>query len=179
MAISPEERRNKNRDIKAFHQSTLDALNVPNAIVMSKTAYKTGGLSEKHIPFYESELNKNEDIYIEFGDSNMSPEKVDDYPLRGLFKYRKNSQWKDEYPTFDSKYFVPVSELILVTKPEKSMLRTAPEERESKVSELVCNPPDESDPFTREMTIRDYAAIHMRVGCSKKEWLNELIKKWK
>ena len=185
--MTTEERRSKNKEIKAFHQSTLDALGVPNAIIMSKMAYKPTGLSEKHIAFFDSEIGKDEDIYIEFGDKELVAEKVDNYPLRSLFKYRKNPNYKDEYPTSDPtdsniRYFVPISELVLATKPESKKISTKTttikvEERESRSNKLLCKASNDfADPLVKELTIRDYAAIHMRKACSNKTWLNDLIK---
>lgn len=189
MSVPATDKREKLKQIKAFHQLTLDGLNVPNAIVISKMAFQPIGLTEKHIGFFESEVSKGEDIYLEFGSKDLSPEQVPGYPLRCLLKWRFNPNFREEYPTSEPdaitghrRYFVPIAELIIVTKPEPKMIRTAPdvntEERESSANELAMTPPDEADPFTREMTIRDYAAIHMRKPCSKKEWLNQLITKW-
>lgn len=187
MTMDPALRKIRNKEIKAFHQSTLDTLNVSNAIVMSKMAYvpTSLGLSEKHIAFFESEIKTVEDIYIEFGNIDMVAEKVDGYELKSLLKYRANLNYKEEYVTSDSdgkstRYYVPISELVIVTKPELKNLSTKIEnttvERESKISELLCKPFDiTTDPLVKELTIRDYAAIHMKKPISNKLWLNELI----
>lgn len=189
MSVPATDKREKLKQIKIFHQATLDGLNVPNASVISKMAFQPNGLAEKHVGFFESEVSKGEDIYLEFGSKDLSPEQVLGYPPRCLLKWRFNPNFREEYPTSEpdpvtghKRYFVPIVELVIMTKPEPKMIRTAPdvntEERESSASELAMTPPDEADPFTREMTIRDYAAIHMRKPCSKKEWLNQLITKW-
>jgi hypothetical protein len=189
MSVPTTDKREKLRQIKVFHQATLDELNVPGAAVISKMAFQPNGLTEKHVGFFESEVSKGEDIYLEFGSKDLSPEQVPGYPQRCLLKWRFNPNFREEYPTSEPdpvtghrRYFVPIAELMLMTKPEPKMLRTTTEvkteERESSANELAMTPPDEADPFTREMTIRDYAAIHMRKPCSKKEWLNQLITKW-
>jgi hypothetical protein len=191
MSVPTTDKREKLKQIKAFHQATLDALNISSVPVISKMAFQPSGLMEKHVGFFESEVSKGDDIYLEFGSKDLSPEQVPGFPLRSLLKWRYNPNFREEYPTSDpdpitghKRYFVPISELILVTKPEPKMLRTITspevktEERESNASELAMTPPDEVDPLTKDMTIRDYAAIHMRKPCSKKEWLNQLITKW-
>lgn len=191
MSIPAIDKREKLKQIKAFHQSTLDGLNIPNMPVISKMAFQPIGLSEAHVGFFENEISKKEDIYLEFGSRDLTPEQVPGYPLRCLLKWRFNPNFREEYPTSEpdpisghKRYFVPIVELVIMTKPETKMLRTVttPEvktvERESSASELAMTPPDEADPLTKEMTIRDYAAIHMRKPCSKKEWLNQLITKW-
>lgn len=188
--MTTEERRSKNKEIKAFHQATLDAIGIPNAILMSKMAYKATESPEKFIAFFESEIGKGEDIYIEFGNKELVAEKVEGYELRALLKYRNNPNYKSEYLTSDptepnTRYFIPISELVLVTKPVKKNLSTktttvatSPEkiDRESTVSELKCAPIDNTDPLVKDLTIRDYAAIHMRKPMSNKTWLNDLIK---
>lgn len=197
--------KDKLKNIKAFHQPTLDALGVPNAILLSKMAYKPSGLSEIHIGFFESEIYKKEDVYIEFGSRDLTPEQVPGCVFRGLYKWTYNPHFKEEYPISDPdpnsghvRYFVPISELVLVSKAEtKKMISTisttietpvpsavinakvqkeqASYERESQSNELSMVPPDECDELMSEMTIRDYMAIHTGNPVSKKRWLNELI----
>lgn len=184
MAVATD-KAEKLKQIKAFHQATLDALGISSVKVISKMAFQPSGLSEKHVGFFESEISKGEDIYIEFGSKDLTPELVAGYQLRDLLKWRFNPNFREEYPTSDPdpvsghrRFFVPIAELTVVVKPEQKMLKTTntpPEVKKESKEEAFNN---DSDPYTREMTIRDYAAIHMRKPCSQKSWLNELITKW-
>lgn len=187
-----KDRRIEQEKRRLIHQPTFDSLGIPKANFMSKMVFVPSkiGLRDKHIGIFPSEIKNKEDVYIEFGDINCVPENIDGYPIGGLVKWRFNPNYHEEYPLAEpetgtrSRFFIPIAELILVTKPDKPKLRTAtPEvkkdvERESTSNELASVPPDEIDPLTKEMTMRDYAAIHMRKPCSKKKWLNELITKW-
>lgn len=174
----------KLKQIKAFHQETLNALGIPNVKVISKMAFPPIGLFERHVGFFESEISKGEDIYLEFGSKELTPELIPGYQLRDLLKWRFNPNFREEYPTSEPdpvsghrRFFVPIAELTVV-KPEQKMLKTKntnPEVKKESKEEAFNN---ESDPFTREMTIKDYAAIHMRKPCSNKSWLNDLITKW-
>lgn len=173
---------------KAFHQATLDAIGEHDAPFLSKMAFcpTSVGLSDKHVGFFDSEIKAGKDVYIEFGDKEMLPEEVSGFPFRSLLKWRFNPHYKTEYTPSNPdpksgnlRYFVPISELILITKPA-SKLRTSTEvpERESKVSEIVSkvhDGPDETDLLTRDMTILDYAAIHLKRPVSKRAWLNKII----
>lgn len=198
MTVPTNARREKSKQIKAFHQATLDALGVPNVMVIPKMAYKPAGLTEKVIGLFQSEVSKREDLYFEFTDRDLNPELVDGYPPRALLKWRFNPQYETEYATSDVdvtagdvRFYIPISELVIVSKnEERPKLRTTgnltnqpttqpkvEEERESKVDELAMVPPDETDIPYSEMTLRDYAAIHMQKPVSKKKWLNDLILK--
>jgi len=186
--------------IKAFHQKTLDLLNVPNAKVLAKMAFSptSVGLTEKHVGFFENEItNKNEDIYLEFCSKDMSPEQVPGFPPRALLIWKYNPFYEEEYITSDPdpvtgnvRYFVPITELVIATVPDKPMLNTIitksePKEKvekvkvqeESNVDELSAIHPDDMDSPMSGMTLRDYAAIHMKKPVSKKKWLNDLITK--
>jgi len=185
-----KDRRVEQEKRRLIHQHTFDALGIPKATFMSKMVFIPSkiGLTERHIGIFPSELKTKEDVYIEFGDINCAPEKVDGYPLAGLVRWRYNPNYNEEYPLAEpeigsrSRFFIPITELIPVIKSVKLRTVTTPEkkevERESTSNELASVPPDEVDPLTKEMTIRDYAAIHMRKPCSKKAWLNILITKW-
>lgn len=181
---------------RVFHQALLDSIGASTASFYSKMAFMPTavGLTEKCIGFFESEISKGVDVYVEFGNKEMLPEEVPGFPFRCLLKWRYNPHYKEEYTPSDPngttghvRYFVPISELIIVTKPEVQMLRTitsptttvpaVSEERESKVDELAMVPPNNTDVPFSEMTLRDYAAIHLGKPISNRKWLNDLISK--
>ena len=194
MTVPVNNRREKSKQLKAFHQNTLDTIGVPNATVIPKMAFKATGLTEKVIGLFQSEVSKREDLYIEFTDRDLNPEVVDNYPPRALLKWRFNPQYDTEYARSnedatagDVRFYIPISELIIVSKTEEKTndlpkLRTTnniiiQEERESSVDELAMVPPDKVDVPFSEMTLRDYAAIHLNKPLSNKKWLNDLILK--
>jgi len=174
---NPEAKREKLKLLKAFHQSTLDELGVSGAFFIPKMAYIPYGKSEKFLGFFLSEINRGEDAYIEF----CSKEYVPEDPERTLYKWKFNPHFEDEYektePTAGTghvRYLIPVQELhvVKVNKPGETISET-----DSTNAQLQFDLPDPDDDLPMEqMTIRDYAAIHLGRPCSRKEFLNNIIK---
>lgn len=169
----PEDKREKLRKLREFHQPTFVENGVPDATFIPKMAYRPYGKTELHIGFFLSEISKGDDIYIEFTSKELVPEDPD----RKLYRWRFNPHFEDEYAKTDPtpgtghvRYLVPVDELqvVKINKPEEAVAQ-------SKINFDLPDP--ETDLPMDQMTIRDYAAIHMRKPVSRKEWLNELINK--
>lgn len=167
----PEDRRDKVKKLREHHQSLLDSIGASTAVFVPKMAYRPYGKTELHIAFFASEINKGEDVYVEFTSKDWVPED----PERRLYKWRFNPHFEEEYDktephqtTGHYRYLVPVEELILIT----------PKQEPAKASadlDLTTIPnPDEDLPMD-QMTIRDYAAIHMKIPVSHKPWLNNII----
>lgn len=170
----PEDKREKLKKLREFHQPNLEANGVPNAIFCPKMAYRPYGKNDIHIGFFASEINKGEDVYVEFASKDNVPED----PERKLYKWRFNPHFEEEYDktepspqTGHIRYLVPVEELTVIKFPEGSQnLKLS-----NQVLDLNAIPnPDEDLPMD-QMTIRDYAAIHMNKPVSRKVWLNDLI----
>jgi len=60
------DRRQKEKEFFAHHAETFKKLKLPNPIFILKTAFYEKGKYGRNIQLYESELKKNEDIYMEF-----------------------------------------------------------------------------------------------------------------
>lgn len=169
----PEDKREKLKSLRMHHQSLLDALDVSNAVFIPKMAYRPYGKTEVHISFFLNEINKGEDVYVEFTSRDLVPED----PERKLYKWRFNPHFQEEYEitepnpqTGHVRYLVPVSELQIVTMPEN----IAEELVETK--QFVIEDPNNDSPI-EQLTIRDLAAILLKKPVSHKVWLNELITK--
>jgi hypothetical protein len=162
----PEDRRDKVKKLREHHQSLLESVGASNSYFVPKMAYRPYGKTDLHIGFFASEISKGEDVYVEFTSRDLVPED----PERRLYKWRFNPHFEEEYEkteshptTGHSRYLIPVEELIIVTpKQEKDLDFTQ-----------IPNP-DEDLPMD-QMTIRDYAAIHMKIPVSHKTWLNNII----
>lgn len=169
-----EDKREKLKRLREFHQPVLDAAGVPDAVFIPKMAYRPYGKTELHIGFFESEVSKGEDIYVEFTSKELVPED----PERKLYKWRFNPHFDTEYEKTEPspqnghfRYLVPVEELSEVKGATKQKTKPAVQ---CKLDLSAIPDPDDDLPMD-QMTIRDYAAIHMRRPVSKKEWLNKII----
>lgn len=177
-----EDKRDKIKKIRDFHQATFNELGVSDALFIPKMAYRPHGKTEKYIGFFASEVSRGEDIFVEF---ITGKELVCDDPCHTLYKWRFNPHFEEEYEKTEEtnrhfRYLVPVAELVVVksydkdgTKPETKKIQTLTIPEDIKDFDL---PNPEDDLPMDQMTIRDYAAIHMRMPVSKKEWLNNVIK---
>lgn len=172
VSTSSEDKREKLKRLREYHQVTLNNLRVPDAIFIPKMAYRPYGKVELHIGFFESEVSKGEDIYVEFTSKELVPED----PERKLYKWRFNPHYSDEYEKTEPspqnghfRYLVPVEELVVV-----STSKEVPLGEQAKLDFSDIPDPEDDLPMD-QMTIRDYAAIHMRKPVSKKEWLNKLV----
>lgn len=164
---SPEEKREKIKKLREYHQPTFEKMGVPDALYIPKLAYKPPGKIEMHIGFFPSEVSKGEDIYTEFAERDYSLQETE----RKLYKWRYNAHFDEEYSKSDPagttghvRYLVPVGELVVVS--EKEVIQK---------TDLKIPDPETDLPMD-QMTMRDYAAIHLKKAVSRKEWLNEIIK---
>lgn len=168
----PEDKREKLKKLREYHQPILDKLGVPGASFIPKMAYRPYGKTELHIAFFASEISKGEDVYVEFTSKELVPED----PERRLYKWRFNPHFEEEYEktepyaaTGHIRYLVPCDELVLVNAPQTD----APKVQTELDLSQIPNPDD--DLPMDQMTIRDYAAIHMKLPVSHKPWLNNII----
>jgi len=122
-------RRDKEKELMEHHSKFLEKLTGGYQFT-AKTAFYSKGKFGRQIQFFENELNKGTDIYVELVDierdargaeTNMVPM----FWERPLFKYRYNPYFKEEYEVKTSTnsrgeeysaYVVPTSELVCVNK---------------------------------------------------------------
>ena len=123
-------RKEKEKDFFVQHMDTFRAIGNPDPFFIIKTAFFQKGKFGRQVQFFESEIGKGTDIYLEFYDNvtddkgavtNVIPFSED----RQLFKYKYNPFYAEEYETKSGTnfkgepyilYTVPVSEMIAVLK---------------------------------------------------------------
>ena len=121
-------RKEKEKDFFVQHMDTFRAIGNPDPFFIIKTAFFQKGKFGRQVQFFESEIGKGTDIYLEFYDNvtddkgavtNVIPFSED----RQLFKYKYNPFYAEEYETKSGTnfkgepyilYTVPVSEMIAV-----------------------------------------------------------------
>ena len=120
-------RKEKEREFCMQHMETFKTLGLTDPVFIIKTAFYKKGKFGKQCQFFEWELKKGEDIYIEFYDNvydsagktiNIIPGSDD----RMLFKLKNNPFYNEEYDftetesdgKIDRKYLVPLGELVAV-----------------------------------------------------------------
>ena len=171
----PDERRERKRLMEEFHQATFNALRIEDPLFIPKLFYKPAGKQEKCIAFFASEVAKGKDIYTEFADSEYMPQDPD----RRLYKWRFNPNFMEEYDMLETngsiRYFIPVSELILVKSNSADILVEQKGLGSQAQLDLKVTTTLEDLPLA-EATIRDFAAIMLQKPVSMKPWLNEIIK---
>lgn len=174
----PDARRERKRLMEEFHQPTFNSLRIEDPLFIPKLFYKPAGKQEKCIAFFASEISKGQDIYTEFADQEFVPQDPD----RRLYKWRFNPNYMEEYDVSETngsiRYFIPVSELILVKSNSVDVLVEQKGLGSQATLDLKVSPTITDIPLM-EATLRDFAAIMLQKPVSTKEWLNDIIKKAK
>jgi hypothetical protein len=121
-------RKEKEKEFFANHTSTFLKLGIADPQFVIKTAFFQKGKYGRQVQFFESEIGKGEDIYVEFYDNvnDQSGKLIDIKPFtedRQLFKYKYNPFYAEELELKEGTtskgepyvmYTVPVSELTAV-----------------------------------------------------------------
>jgi len=121
-------RKEKEKDFYILHMDTFKKLGLQDPYFMIKAAFFQKGKYGRQIQFFESELRKGEDIYMEFYDNvkDGNGKDIDVVPMfsdRQLFKYRYNPYFEEEYEQKEGisgkgdpymTFTVPVTELLAV-----------------------------------------------------------------
>ncbi len=168
---SSESRFAKVKELRKFHQSTLDAIGASSAEFIPKMAYVPKGMHEMHIGFFPSELTRGVDIFTEFVNKDLQPEDKS----RQLYMWKHNPYWENEYPQVNNGSYtwcmVPVSELYKIDL-SVSDFKDTPKAKLSdfEIAEL-------NDAPISELSIRDLAAILLKKPISNKQFLNDIISK--
>jgi hypothetical protein len=122
-------RREKEKELMGHHSKFLEKLTGGYQFT-AKTAFYSKGKFGRQIQFFENELNKGTDIYVELVDIERDARghEINMIPMfweRPLFKYRYNPYFKEEYEVKTSTnsrgdeysvYVIPTSELVCVNK---------------------------------------------------------------
>lgn len=109
------ERKEKIAKLREEHENYFKKIGIKNPLYIPKMAYRPPGKDELYISFFPSELEKGKDIYTEFVSINYDSED----PKRTLYLCKHNPYFKEEYELATSssgfeRYFIPVSELIII-----------------------------------------------------------------
>jgi hypothetical protein len=166
-----EDKKANLKKLREFHTATINELGASNFFLLGKMSYLDKG--KKVISFFQSEISKGQDVFVEFTNRYNVPE----FPDRTLYRWRFNPHFEEEYektaeedPT-KVRYLIPIDELKVVKSYSPAAV-IKPAETEFEFS--LPNP--EKDPLISELTIRDLAAILLQKPVSNKEWLNNIIK---
>lgn len=171
----PNDKQEKLKKLKEYHQPVFDKLGLTNPTYIPKLFYRPYGKTELYIAFFASEISKGDDIYTEYTDKDFM---IMD-PDRKLYRWRFNPHFEEEYEktepsatTGHIRYLVPVEELTLMKVDIEPVVEEKPVQTKLDLDAI----PDASDDLPMDqMTIRDYAAIHLKKACSKKKWLNDIV----
>jgi len=173
----PFNRKEATAKVLDHHKNKFKELSINDPLFIPKCAYKPYGTDELHISFFPSEIEREQDIYVEFCSKECEPETRE----RILYKWRHNPHYKEEYEHTEPndrghvRYLIPVSELIN----QDNLIEQDKKEEEIKKAfpnfESEFIDPDTDNPIN-QMTIRDLASILWKKPVSNKKWLNNLIK---
>jgi hypothetical protein len=123
-------RKDKEKEFYMQHMDTFTAIGIADPFFTIKTAFFQKGKFGRHSQFFEWELKKGDDIFIEFYD-NVTDNKgkvIDIAPMndnRQLFKLKYNPYFAEEYEVKEGvdnegktykMYIVPTSEMEAVLK---------------------------------------------------------------
>ena len=121
-------RKEKEREFYMDHMNTFKAMAITDPFFTIKTAFYKKGKFGKQAQFFEWELKKGEDIYIEFYENvyDTDGKNTDVVPMiedRQLFKLKYNPYFHEEYDVtetvtadgkVDKKYLIPINEMVAV-----------------------------------------------------------------
>jgi len=120
------DRKKKEKEYFAYHANTFKNLKLASPNFTLKMAFYEKGKFGRNIQLYESELKRNEDLYMEFIDTirDERGNEVDYSPMledRPLFKFKANPFFAEEYELRErsggySVYIISVSELMVIQK---------------------------------------------------------------
>ena len=144
-------RKEKENDFFVEHIETFRKLGLPDPFFTIKTAFFQKGKYGRQVQFFQWELEKGEDIYVEFYDNvtDHNNKIVDVKPMnadRQLFKYKANKYFAEEYEKKENTnsqgepyftYTVPVSELLAILKDGSEITYALYEKRKTQQPELV------------------------------------------
>jgi hypothetical protein len=144
------DRKKKEKEYFAYHANTFKNLKLASPNFTLKMAFYEKGKFGRNIQLYESELKRNEDLYMEFIDTIRDDRgnEVDYSPMledRPLFKFKANPFFAEEYELRErsggySVYIISVSELMVIqedgTEISYALYEKRKEEQKAKTDSL-------------------------------------------
>lgn len=144
------DRKKKEKEYFAYHANTFKNLKLASPNFTLKMAFYEKGKFGRNIQLYESELKRNEDLYMEFIDTirDERGNEVDYSPMledRPLFKFKANPFFAEEYELRErsggySVYIISVSELMVIqedgTEISYALYEKRKEEQKAKTDSL-------------------------------------------
>ena len=142
-------RKTREKEFYVQHIETFKRLGLPDPAFLIKTAFFQKGKYGRQVQFFESELSKGEDLYIELYDNvtDASGTVVDVKPFyehRQLFKYRYNPFFSEEYDKKSgtsstgsdySLFTVPLQEMMAVNPDGSAITFSLFEKRLTEIEE--------------------------------------------
>jgi hypothetical protein len=136
-------RKEKEREFYTQHMDAFKAIGIADPFFTIKTAFFKKGKYGRQCQFFEWELKKEEDIYIEFYDNvyDDNGKSTDMIPMnndRQLFKLKYNPYYNEEYDCIeqydskgnpDKKFLIPVNEMSVVLKSGQEISHSLYEKR--------------------------------------------------
>jgi len=143
-------RKEKESEFFVHHIETFRKLGLSDPFFTIKTAFFQKGKYGRQVQFFQWELEKDQDIYVEFYDNvnDINNKIVDLKPMnadRQLFKYKLNKYFAEEYEKKESAnsqgepyftYTVPVNELLAVLKDGSEITHSLYEKRKTSLGEV-------------------------------------------
>jgi hypothetical protein len=152
-------RKTKENEFFVHHLETFKTLGLADPFFTIKTAFFQKGKQGRQVQFFQSELEKGQDIYVEFCDNvnDTNGNLVNIRPMfsdRPLLKYRVNRYFDEEYEKKEytnskgepyNLYVVPANELLVIQKDGSEITyalyekRKATQENEANLPKLQQN----------------------------------------
>lgn len=174
------------KEITEYHKDVLNMIEGDYLFIPKFAYYRKGSTAKdgKVVQFFENELDKNIDIYIERIDSNGEPEDPD----RTLFRLRPNPFFREEYESEDKQskkgndytvFLVPFEEfeIVKIKEDNNQIEQSTATTKVVEETGAVIVTPNNGAVSWNSLNARDRACIELKVPESDKQWLNELIKK--
>lgn len=147
-------RQDKQQEFFIHHMDTFRKLGIPDPFFVIKTAFFQKGKYGRNVQFFDSELKKGEDIYIELYDNvTDNTGKIQDivpfHSDRVLCKYKFNPHYAEEYEQKENTnskgelyytYIIPLAELIAVNSDGREMSYPMYEKSKSTDTDEVIMP---------------------------------------
>lgn len=188
-----EENDRKAKEMRKAYQSYFDSIGESDALFIPKPPYfvkDSSNPDQKSVTFWESELKKERDVYIEF--CNFDNDRVDE--TLTLYRWNYNPYWRDESEGYETttvagypKYIVPVSELqrigdindwqqlVETTSVQGTLFSVTKEHPVAASAVNAAKETDDLDTLITTFTMRDLLAVVYRKPMSDKIWLNSVI----